>query len=251
MERPAEWDDDIQLPSGDALAEFSPLLQARARSLFQRIERRRSAYFADVEDGPEIYEDEESNELAEKKQKCENEAKHENPGRNQVGSSLPSSDFADLSTWCCDVLLPRRRQFISLGKLPAQHISLADQPTMVLSCLAASSLHLADLPTMPLLFAAPCVAIRHGLFSRSLFRLIEKKRQAWDVSAHLCQSLWRVGLCGTRHILRLYTTRRRTPEGHELLMERLRERERRGELLTPPGGQRAPLVRPPLDRLFG
>lgn len=244
-----EDDDSWELLNESVLRELSPLQErdTSRRGLFQRINRERATYFADVEEAR--YNSQSGSAAGGKGQE-------ESSGRARKLASLDSprqlsSGFADLSTWCCDAFLPTRSNLTPGEEQKVWLVSSADQPTIILPRLAAVPFQVADMPTAPLLPVIAASAPANASFGdiswngkrqQRLFRLL---RRFWRI--------WRSYACRTE--------RPRMPpqpvraKGRELLQQRLRERRLQGTaprtLPTPPGGKRGPITRPPTDRLFG
>lgn len=242
-----EEDDDWELPGDDVLRELSPLLATRKHGLFQRIERQRAAYFADVEDGQDDDEDVEGQDAGEGAESRRGAGNPDGKGYGMGGTRLSSLAFADLSTWCCDAFLGARSGLGPLAERSTWQISLVDRPTMILSRLASPSVPVADMPTVPILPAISAGAARSGL-------LLWPGGKAWTILARFCRRLLRVWFRCVRRMARLRQARRPALNGHELLMERLRERNQRGVspgvLHTPPGERRTRQFRLPADSLF-
>ncbi len=231
MGRQPGRDDDWELSDDDLLAEVSPA-RAYQSNLFQRINRQRAAYFADVED--ESGEDQDPEDLFD-------EDRMSQPGQaadpTDGGKRLSPSGFADLSTWCCDALVPARSRLMTLEKQPAGVVSLAEQPTIVLPVLppVAPAAHIADMPTAPILFAINVQDVQPE--SRPFSGEKRDRGGFWRFWRYF-PGRWPLRI---RQRIRLSHTRRPALEGHALLMARMREREkRRGQSVLPP--------RPPGDR---
>jgi hypothetical protein len=244
--RPEHDDDDWDLPGEDMWAELSPLPEARQYGLFQRIDRQRAAYFADVEADQDGDEDDESvNGGAGKSGVADKDA-------GQGGDHLPSSGFADLSTWCCDAFLPVRSNPMPSEKRPTRLVAIPDQPTVALSLKASPAIDIADLPTAPALSAVSASNASKDLSTGNVFVSSGRKMRGALIQFYQC--FLRAWLRFVRRALQLRKARRPALKGHELLMERMRERDQRGAhpatLLTPPGRRRARQVRLPADRLF-
>ncbi|HEY0753676.1 MAG TPA: hypothetical protein VGD98_06920 [Ktedonobacteraceae bacterium] len=139
-----EDDDDWDLLDSETLRELSPLLNTCKHGLFQRIDRQRAAYFADIGEGQASSEDEERSDY--QMGGCEK-------GSADGAGSAPSG-FADLSTWCYDVFMPARSAQMPQAERQARLVSIADQPTHIMLPLGPRPIHPADLPTEPLLSAA-------------------------------------------------------------------------------------------------
>ena len=231
-------DEDWDLPDAEALKELSPLPRTGQHGLFQRIVRQREVYFADIEAARDGDEDEDAMDGADSVQDADGMG-------GQREERLPPSGFADLSTWCCDAFLPARARPAPLEERSSRLISLADQPTMALSLLTSSQVHIADLPTLPNL-PAMSAPVSSGALSSG--------RKLWSVLLLFCWRLLRAWFSGARHAMRARRARPSASKGHELLMQRLREREQRGAsaraLSTLSGEQHSHQVRLPADRLF-
>lgn len=241
--QPEQDDEDWDLPSNEVLKELSPLQEIRRSSLFQRIVRQRAVYFADVEDGQNDGEDEDGSDGT------NNSPDNKDDGQGE--DRLLSSGFADLSTWCCDAFPPARSNPASPEKWPPRLVSIADQPTVVLSLLDPSQIYIADMPTQPDLSARGAFSTSSGFSSRSVISFVGGK--LWGALSHFCRRLLRAWPGRTRRTRRVRKKRSSGSMGHELLMERLRERQERGvsALLPIPPGERHPRqVRLPADRLF-
>jgi hypothetical protein len=164
----------------------------------------------------------------------------------------PSSGFADLSTWCCDVFVPARS---SLNRSGARASSLEDQPTVALSGLfSPQPFHLADVPTVPMPPSLKPVAIPLPASAGSGLRQVHEKRRGRLRRFWL--SLWRFCFCRPARSPRPARQRRSARNrGRELILERLRERSQQSAQArtppAPPGGKRTRIEPPPVDRLFG
>jgi hypothetical protein len=247
MERRPEHDDDEwDVPGEDVWAEMSPLLETRQHGLFQRIDRQRAAYFADVEIDQDGDEDEENANGSVDKGGVANKNAGQGEGR------LLSSGFADLSTWCCDALLPARSNLTSSEKRPMRLVAIADQPTVALSLKISPSTDIADLPTAPDLPAVSAPNVSSDPSAGKAF--FSSRRKMREALIQFYQRFLRACLRFLRRALQLCKARRPALKGHELLMERMRARDQRGvppaTLLPPPGRRSARQIRLPADRLF-
>ncbi len=253
MGRQADEDETWEELDESMLRELSPVLDMRRYGLFQRINRQRAAYFADVEEMR--YQTSSQSGRADSRPA---------PGRSdgasgragQQGERQPSG-FADLSTWCCDAFVPERSP---LRKASAQLPAVEDQPTIALSGLCAPQpFYLADVPTVPMpsllkpAFAAPALAPvpanRQPAGRPGYEEWQAMLRRFW-------QSLWRFCSCRLkRPPRRAHKKMSARARGRELVLERLRERSQQGALPRtpprPPGGRRTRIEPPPIDRLFG
>lgn len=254
MGRQADEDETWEELDESMLRELSPVLDMRRYGLFQRINRQRATYFADVE--------EMRNETSSQSGRADSRPA---PGRSdeasgradQQGERQPPSGFADLSTWCCDAFVPAR---LPLRKASAQPPSVEDQPTIALSGLCAPQpFYLADVPTVPM---PP--SLKPAFPAPALVPVLTNKKPAgrpahekWqEMLRRFWQSLWRFCSCRLKRPPR--RTHKKTSaraRGRELVLERLRERSQQGILPrtppTPPGGRRTRIEPPPIDRLFG
>ena len=233
-------DDHFNLPGDDVLAQLSQQRPVRQRGLLQRIELQRATYFADVEestDGEDGSEGEES-------------TNGEDGG--QGGKQVPPSGFADLSTWYCDAFLPARARSVPLEERSTRLVSFVDQPTVVLS----PPVHIADVPTVPLW---PLISSAEGNSSLAVDGLFLPVRgKILRALARFCRRCLRVGLRWMQRTPQARKDRRSstpTSMGHEILMERLRERSQRDAssqvVRAAPDPQRPRQFRLPADRLLG
>lgn len=239
--QPEQDNEDWRVPDDSVLKELSPLQETHQRSLFQRIARQRAVYFADVEYEPDSGEDEDSAVGINGSPKSTSEK-----DGGQREDCLPPSAFADLSTWCCDAFLPAHPNSMSPEERFTRLAAIVDQPTMILSLLAPLPVHIADLPTGPDLRVVSAPASSKDLSCRSAFSFAAGK--LWSVLVRFCQRLL--------HVCRIRRPRKKrlpVSKGHELLLERLRERQQKGisaVMPTRPGQRRPRQIRLPADRLL-
>ncbi|HEX7733705.1 MAG TPA: hypothetical protein VF458_02535 [Ktedonobacteraceae bacterium] len=158
MRRPDEEDDDWDAlgDAGDDAQE--ELLETRKRSLLYRISRQRAVYFADIQDGEGSEEEELADSLYTKGAGgFMSRVGAPAAGQKPVNQSPQTSEFADLSTWCCDVFGPPHPSALvqACSHQTAQDerclAATVDQPTLLMPALTPKSMHIADQPTEPLL----------------------------------------------------------------------------------------------------
>jgi hypothetical protein len=255
MGRPADEEEIWEELDDSVLRELSPVLDVHKHGLFQRISRQRARYFADVEE-------------VQKRQNSQSGVADSQCARGSAGwngsqakaqeGGQPPSAFADLSTWCCDAL-PARSRLHRMDAQPSAQMStgesaLADQPTIALSGLfTAPFFHVADVPTVPL---PPPLKPGMPLSASSKAGARQARQPRQGALRRFWQSLRR--MFATRLARRPRQPRAQASSrerGRALVLERLRERNQQGArpraLPQPPGGKRAPITPPPVDRLFG
>ena len=217
MGRQPGKDDDWDLSGDDLLAEVSPVNAHRGR-LFQRIERQRAAYFADVEDeskGDEGRED--------------HVYKDDLSARSQTGNHADGGKRCAAIWFCRSVYLVLRRIVTCSLKShdsgrTARWIGFAGgsaygSATTACPCSASGS-HRGHTDCS---HAVRCQCGQcHGWGQSGS---ADKKRRRGLL--RFCWRLLRGWLRGTRRVIRLLQTRRPTLQGHEMLMERMRERSKR------------------------